>query len=93
MTVDQYRLRPVDLQRLLLAWRRRPHRPAVACYAGDPGVPAILPARWRARLLTLEGDRGAGPLIRAAGRRISPVAMPRAATDVDYPRDWPPAGG
>lgn len=92
LTVDQHRVRRRDLARLLARWRRAPWRPAAAWYAGGPGVPAILPGSWRARLLRLSGDRGAGPLLRAAGRRLSGVAMPRAAVDVDWPDDWPGRG-
>lgn len=88
MTVDQYRLRREDLARLLAAWRRQPARPVAAAYAGHLGVPAILPARWRSRLLRMAGDRGAAALLHAAGRQVTPVPLPRAAIDVDYPEDW-----
>ena len=88
MTVDQYRVDARDLRRLLAAWRRRPWRAAAAAYAGVTGVPAIFPTAWRSRLAGLRGDRGAGALLQTAGRRLSSVALPRAAIDVDYPEDW-----
>ncbi len=93
LTVDQHLLTAQDLQRLHEAWRRTPWRPAAAVYgpadAPRPGVPAILPAGWRARLLRLSGDRGAAPLLRAAGRRLTRVPLARAAVDADRPEDWP----
>ncbi|MCC5869571.1 MAG: nucleotidyltransferase family protein [Gammaproteobacteria bacterium] len=92
MSVDQYRVDSRDLKALLAAWHRHPWRPAAAAYEDTVGIPAILPAGWRSRLLGLQGDQGAGGMLRRAGRRISRVEMPRAATDVDYPRDWPSRG-
>lgn len=89
MSVDQYRVDGRDLRALLAAWHRHPWRPAAATYDDTVGIPAILPARWRARVMRLRGDRGAGGMLHRAERRLSRVAMPHAATDVDYPRDWP----
>lgn len=89
MSVDQYRVDARDLAALLAAWRRRPWRAAAAAYADTVGIPAILPARWHARLRSLTGDRGAGVMLHGAGRRLLRIRMPHAATDVDYPRDWP----
>ena len=83
--VDQPRVDAAALQRLILAWRRRPGIPAAARYAGHTGVPAVLPRRrWRA-LRALRGDEGARRLLRDG--RVTPVEMPEAALDVDTPAD------
>jgi len=83
--VDQPRVDAAALQRLILAWRRRPGIPAAARYAGHTGVPAVLPRRrWRA-LRALRGDEGARSLLRDG--RVTPVEMPEAALDVDTAAD------
>jgi molybdenum cofactor cytidylyltransferase len=83
--VDQPRVDAAALQRLIMAWRRRPGVPAAARYAGHTGVPALLPRRrWRA-LRALRGDEGARRVLRDG--RVTPVEMPEAALDVDTPAD------
>jgi molybdenum cofactor cytidylyltransferase len=79
-TVDQWRVDAADLQRVVSA-----RAPAAAAYAGAHGVPALLPRRWRSRLLALRGDRGARTLLGGTGVRS--VAMPSAAFDLDTPQD------
>jgi CTP:molybdopterin cytidylyltransferase MocA len=85
LLVDQPRVDAAALRRLIVAWRRRPGAPAAARYAGRAGVPAVLPRRhWRA-VRALRGDEGARALLR--DRRVTLVAMPEAALDVDTPDD------
>ena len=85
LLVDQPRVDAAALQRLVVAWRRRPGAPAAARYAGRAGVPAVLPRRhWRA-VRALRGDEGARALLRDA--QVTLVEMPEAALDVDTPED------
>ncbi len=85
LLVDQPRVDAAALQRLVAAWRRRPALPAAARYAGNPGVPAVLPRRhWRA-VRALRGDEGARALLRDSP--VTLVEMPEAALDVDTPAD------
>jgi nicotine blue oxidoreductase len=86
LLVDQPRVGAAALQRLVVAWGRRPAVPAAARYKGNSGgVPAVLPRRqWRA-LRALRGDAGARALLR--GDRVTFVDVPEAALDVDTPGD------
>jgi molybdenum cofactor cytidylyltransferase len=85
--VDQPRVDAAALQRLIVAWRRRPGVAAAAHYEGHTGVPAVLPrGRWR-ELRALRGDEGARRLLRDG--RVTSVEMPEAALDVDTPADLP----
>ncbi len=83
---DQPLVGRAALERLVRAWRRRPGLPAAAAYAGRLGVPAILPRREWPALRALTGDAGARAVL-AAAPRVTPVAMPEAAFDVDRPED------
>jgi molybdenum cofactor cytidylyltransferase len=83
--VDQPDVGRDALFRLCAAWRRSPGRTAAAFYAGQPGVPAVLPRRqWRA-IRELRGDAGARALLR--GSRVTTVAMPEAELDIDTAGD------
>ena len=84
---DQPDLRAASLQRLVDAWQRRPGQPVAAGYAGDFGVPAILPRRLWPQLRSLEGDTGAKAVLRSASSRMRIVTMPEAAFDVDTSED------
>lgn len=73
---------PGDLDRLLACGA-----PACAQRDGQRMPPALLPEGWFARIMQLEGDRGAGYLLRdiPAGRAI---AIPDAhLRDIDRPKD------
>lgn len=83
---DQPHVDAAALRGLARAWRRRPGLPAAASYAGRIGVPAILPRRTWPALRALEGDMGARRVLGAAPR-VTAVAMPEAALDVDRPED------
>lgn len=82
MTVDQWRIRPMDLQALT---HRRVSMPLAARYAGALGIPAVFPRRDRRRLMRLEGDRGAKALL-TPGTALG-VDLPRAVADLDSPSD------
>ncbi len=84
---DQPNLRAASLQRLVDVWQRRPGQPVAAGYAGDFGVPVILPRRLWPQLRSLQGDAGAKAVLRSAGSRMRIVSMPEAAFDVDTSED------
>jgi len=79
---DQWRITAADLGRLVRAAQRMP---AAACYAGHAGIPAVFPARLRARLLALRGDRGARAVLALGAYARVPMAA--AADDLDTPAD------
>ncbi len=83
---DQPGVGSAELGALVAAWAGSPGAIAAAGYAGGVGVPAIFPARFRARLESLRGEHGARGLI-AAAAQVTVVDMPCAALDVDTPRD------
>jgi CTP:molybdopterin cytidylyltransferase MocA len=86
LLVDQPLLDARALRRLVAAWRRRPHVPAAAEYEGRIGVPAVLPrSLWR-EAARLRGDEGARALLRTSAR-LTRVALPEAALDVDSAED------
>lgn len=83
---DQPLLGPEDLAALVRAWRNSPRSIVAARYAARLGVPAIFPHSQFAVLKFLSGDRGAQALL-ASSNDVLGVPMPRAAVDVDEPRD------
>jgi molybdenum cofactor cytidylyltransferase len=86
LLVDQVRIEARDIDRLVRRWRRRPSKPAAACYLGRAGVPAVIPRRWFGELGALSGDAGARALLRRFGD-VSLVEMAAAEFDVDTPAD------
>ena len=87
LTVDQPDVGARALRRLVARWALRPARPAAASYAGRLGVPAILTRRvWRdARRAS--GDVGAREVLRGNAGRVTHVALPEAAIDIDTQAD------
>lgn len=65
-------------------------RPA---HAGQAGHPVGFSAAWRADLLALDDERGAGALLRREQARIAWVDAPRDGVlrDIDHPGDLGPA--
>ena len=88
LLADQAAITVQDLRELAAAWQRQPARIAAAGYDGTTGVPAIFPRACFPALLRLRGDAGARALLRQHPERVLPVAMPRAALDIDTPEDW-----
>ncbi len=87
LTVDQPEVGARSLRRLIAHWARRPARPAAASYAGRLGVPAILTQRvWRAARRA-SGDVGARAILRNDANRVTHVALPEAAIDIDTQAD------
>lgn len=80
-----------DLDILLAAFQRDPNHILRATTAeGVPGHPVLFPNWARAELLTLEGDIGAKPVLKAHADAVRLVALPanHATTDLDSPEDW-----
>ena len=86
LAVDQPWLEAQHLSRLIEHWRQNPDVPVACSYAGVRGIPAVLPRSWWPDLLALEGDRGAGSLLRSA-TQISEIECPELAFDIDTARD------
>lgn len=81
--VDQPLTDREGLARLREAARQEPERPFAADYDGRPGVPAYLPSWLWPAVMTLEGDRGAGQILKAAGAHR--LAIDGVTADVDTP--------
>lgn len=81
---DQVLVASDDYQRLLDVARTHPGRPIAAAYNDTVGVPAVFPARYFERLGALQGDRGAGGLLKSDDQ-VVPIDMPSAAFDIDTP--------
>jgi len=86
----------VDTLRRLLAAasvRGEPGLMSAACvYAGTVGPPAVFPRSRFARLLALEGDRGAKEILLEDGPQVARIDWPEGALDIDRPVDRPPRG-
>jgi len=81
---DQVLVASDEYQRLLDVARTNPERPIAAAYDDTVGVPAVFPARYFERLSALQGDRGAGSLLKSDDQ-VVPIDMPSAAFDIDTP--------
>ena len=86
MLADQPLVDAAALSRLLAAFDGG-HRLVASAYGGALGVPAVFGREYVDELLTLEGDSGAGPWLRARGDDVTCVPLAAAALDVDTPLD------
>jgi len=84
---DQIALTPEDLQRLVDAWKGDSSTIAASVYAQTVGVPAIFPAAFFPELALLRGDQGARRVLERNQFRLTRVAIPNAAADLDTPED------
>ena len=82
---DQPALATPHLSALLAAYKRE-QRSVASRYQGALGVPALIEARHFSRLLAIEGDRGAAPLLRS-GVDVSAIDWPEGAIDLDTELD------
>ncbi|WP_207101131.1 nucleotidyltransferase family protein [Paracoccus shandongensis] len=82
---DMPLVRAEDYRRLIAA---PPDRPACAWKDGMPMPPAIFPPGWRPRLMTLQGDRGAGALLRELPRPAHLHVPAERLADFDHPSDF-----
>jgi molybdenum cofactor cytidylyltransferase len=87
LLVDQPRVDPPLLERLIAAQRAAPDQRVACAYGGGLGVPALFPAADFPALGRLRGDRGARDLLRAAPERAIAVPFPGGDVDVDRPED------
>lgn len=81
-----------SLQALVDASTLHPDRVIASQWQEKLAAPAIFPAQYFSQLLTLEGDKGAGPLLKHLASTTPPtcigVAHPQAQWDIDRPSDW-----
>lgn len=82
---DQPSLSAAHLTSLIAAYRSE-RRSIASRYNGALGVPALLTAQHFERLLSIEGDRGAAPLLRS-GIDVGAVDWPEGAIDLDTADD------
>ncbi len=80
---DQPRVSGESLARLVARWREDPSVAVAARFDGILGAPAVFPANWFERLGSLDGETGAGKLLRGSPD-VAAVDMPEAALDIDY---------
>lgn len=84
-TCDQALLDRAHLERLVAEFTLA--KASVASrYNGTLGVPALLAPRHFERLLAIEGDRGAAPVLRSEPDVIA-IDWPEGAVDLDTPDD------
>lgn len=86
LTADMPQVTTATLQKLVAAVA--PGRPAAVDYPdGSAGIPACFPADWFAALAHLEGDKGAGALLRDASVLTVIEVPPEELVDVDTAGD------
>lgn len=76
------------IDRLLRYGKRYPGDVIATVYDRGPGVPAIFPAAIFPVLLSLDGDAGAGRLLREMTTGIRLVHPPQPIYDIDTPADY-----
>ena len=85
---DLPRLTASHLQQMLKAFERHVQTAIVASsYAGIRGVPAIFPRIAFPALFTLEGDKGARPVIERPPCAVIALPFPGGDVDIDVPAD------
>jgi molybdenum cofactor cytidylyltransferase len=93
LTVDQYRLDTPHLKTMIDHWQNSDSKTTIVATAYDStlGVPALIPAHYKASLLRLSGDQGAGRLIRQLNLddpdKIISIENPELSYDVDTVED------
>jgi CTP:molybdopterin cytidylyltransferase MocA len=85
LVCDQPHLDALHIEALLRAYEGGADVVA-SVYEGTRGVPALFGASWFDRLLSLQGDRGAGALLRSV-ETVAEVAWPEGAIDIDTEED------
>lgn len=88
MVCDQPWLDESVLQKLF-SLQHEQESPASACvYAGNPGTPALFHRSLFPELGKLEGDRGAGKLLREMTESVAKLDFPDGMTDIDTEEDY-----
>lgn len=85
MTVDQPLLTSDHLNTLIERFKSNNGNPVAAYYAGDIGIPAIIPAVVFPDLRQLRGDRGAKTVLEKYS--VANIPLPDAEFDIDTPED------
>lgn len=91
---DQWRITGEDLQQLVTAWKPGPMRAVSAEWTNEQGhvvagAPAIFPRALFARLVKLQGDRGAQQILKHHAEGTQRIPLPNAGFDIDLPADLP----
>jgi len=87
LTCDQPRLTAEVIRGLRERFNGDAERMVACAYGGTVGVPALFGRGLFDRLAALDGDRGAQPLLLAAGDALETLPWPEGAVDVDRPED------
>jgi len=86
--VDQPRIHPALLDRLIEVFEGGEHGIVASAYAGTVGAPALFARRYFGELTALRGDRGAQPVLLARGAEVARIAFPEGSTDLNTPEDY-----
>ena len=84
---DQPLITSDHLNSLIREWSKSADDIIVSEYAGVHGPPVIFPAHFFDKLMKLEGDQGARPLLSDPAHSIKGLAFEAAAIDIDTPED------
>ena len=87
LLADQPLVTADHLRTLISTWSSSPRHIAATAFAGVTGPPALFPARYFPALAKLSGDRGARPVLTAAGADVRTVVFEPAAVDIDRRED------
>lgn len=85
---DQPLINSVHLRNLIQSRQSAPFKIAASQYHQSIGVPALFPAKFFQPLLTLEGNRGAKPLLIKFEETVLKVRLPEAELDIDSAKDF-----
>lgn len=89
LPVDQPDVPPALLRRMIRLWEEGAD--LVAPQVGDDlrGAPALFDRRWADALAQVQGDRGAGPLLKRHATQVTPIpARAEWLADLDTPEAW-----
>jgi molybdenum cofactor cytidylyltransferase len=81
-TCDQPLVTHVQLKTMIDQWHVDMPLALAAAYSDTIGVPAIISIELFPQLMALEGDRGAGPLLRCISG-VATFSLPEAGFDID----------
>lgn len=76
------------LGRIVTAFRQGEVEAVASGYDGIVGAPALFGPAWYSRLRALDGDYGAGRLLRSDLATVRVVSLSEASLDVDTPDDF-----
>jgi molybdenum cofactor cytidylyltransferase len=85
---DQPLINSAHLQNLLNGWQTAPNRIVVSQYHRSVGVPALFPGEFFEYLLSLNGDRGAKPVLMKFENSLLKISLPEAELDIDSAGDF-----